>query len=441
MPRKVGQDEDEPASGDSQSESNGQSPHRNPNATSDLTPRISRLTISTEPVVRRPALANRPKKTSALRMSFGPDEADDAEDEGSAVVKPKKKKPLGRLVVERSAEKAASSGERSGQEFERPSYNKEYLEELKMSTPSTPQNFSDGQTSEEVDLEGAMIVDTNTGSGALVKDGKPVILSQSEIRERKDRRARLAAEQKAEEFISLDDDNQYLDEESGQLVLRPADKYVEGRLIREDEDVLEGFDDYTEDSRLHFGRKAQREARKKKRKAMADAIAAAEGDDEDMDEDNSEAERNAAYDAAQARKGTYGLHRTDEQQEYRRPRTPPIITPIPALGDIIREIREEVEAKKADIERMRQRREELAMEKSELEESEKYIQEQLNEAAKTYEKLMGGDGAGKENAGDVTPAINGDGVTEENGHADDAKAEDDEEMDEDEEDHMPRMRV
>jgi hypothetical protein len=260
-PRKVGQTDDS-SEDEAQSQSNGQHPTHRTKLLPDLTLRITRLTVSTDSssAVRRPALANRPKKTSALRQSFGPDDAEDAEGEGSAVVKPKKKKPLGRIAVERNAERVQPSDEHAEQDHEKPSYSKENLEELKQSTPSTPQTFSDEQILSEAELQG-MDVDNYNDSGALVKDGKPIILTEAEIRERKERRARLAAEQKAEEYISLDDDNQYLDEESGQLILRPSEKYgPESRLVRDDEDVLEGFDDFTEDSRLLFGRKARPKA-------------------------------------------------------------------------------------------------------------------------------------------------------------------------------------
>ena len=392
VPRKIGQDEDDVASGDSQSEANGQNDPISHSFKSALTFQNDRLTLATESVVKRPVIANRPKKTSALRMSFGPGAHDDStgEDEGSAVVKPQKKKPLGRLAVERHAERTHSSEDRPRQDHDRPSYSKDYLEELKQSTPSTPQNFSDRQTSEEVELD-----------TALTKDGNPIILSEAEIRERKERRARLAAEQRAEEYISLDDDNQYLDDESGQLVIRPTEKYTETRLVHEDEDILEGFEDFTEDGKLHLGRKAEREAKKKKRREMEEAIAAAEGGDEDMDEGNSEAERNAAYNAVQTRKGTYGLHKKEEN-EYKRPRTPPTITPVPPLSDVTSELRAKIDAKRTSIAEKKTRREMLQRSKQEIEENEKWIQEQLNTAAEQYEKLKLDDG----------PPVNGSGTGE-----------------------------
>jgi hypothetical protein len=319
-------------------------------------------------------------------MSFGPNEAHDS-GTGDDVELPKKKS-LVRLTVERNAERSLSSENllRAGED-DRPSYSKEYLAELAQSTPSTPQNFSSRQTSEEADLDKTLDVRAKFGSLAQY-DSHPSILSAAEIKEKKERRARLAKEQAAEEFISLDDEDNYdLDEESGQLILPSKEKYTETRLIPDDEDFAEGFDDFTEDGRVPLGRRAEKEAKRKRRKEMEEAIAEAEGGDgEEGEEDDSEAERNAAYDAAQVRKGTYGQHRM-EDEEWQRPRTPPKIAPIPTLGDVIEKLKEAIEVKKTSVAAKQQRHEELMAEKKELKEREVWIQQQLNEAAERYEKL------------------------------------------------------
>lgn len=387
VPRKVGQDDDESRWSNAQEEDNGMYLHAILLVRRNLTyPKHRLLTRPIEPVVKRPTQTNKPKKSSALRMSFGPNEAHDSGTSDDAELP--KKKSLVRLTVERNAERSLSSENllRAGQD-DRPSYSKEYLTELAQSTPSTPQNFSSRQTSEEADLDKAL--DVRAKFGSLAKyDSHPSILSAAEIKERKERRARLAKEQAAEEFISLDDEDNYdLDEESGQLILPSKEKYTETRLIPDDEDFAEGFDDFTEDGRVPLGRRAEKEAKKKRRKEMEEAIAEAEeGGGEEGDEDDSEAERNAAYDAAQVRKGTYGQRRT-ENEEWQRPRTPPKITSIPTLSDIIEKLKEAIEAKKVSIAAKQQRHEELMAEKKELKEREVWIQQQLNEAAERYEKL------------------------------------------------------
>ena len=388
MARKVGQDDDdEPRWSNRQEEDNGMYLLPSSSLSGSLTySKYRLLTRTIEPVVKRPTLTNKPKKSSALRMSFGPNETYDSGTSDDAELP--KKKSLVRLTVKRNAERSLSSENllRVGQD-DRPSYNKEYLAELAQSTPSTPQNFSSRQTSEERDLD--KVLDVRAKFGSLTKyDSHPSILSAAEIKERKERRARLAKEQAAEEFISLvDEDNYDLDEESGQLTLPSKEKYVETRLISDDENFAEGFDEFTEDGRVPLGRRAEKEAKRKRRKQMEEAIAEAEGGgDEEGDEDDSEAERNAVYDAAQVRKGMYGQRRM-EDEEWQRPRTPPKITPIPTLGDIIEKLKEAVEAKKASIAVKKQRHEELMAEKKELKEREVWIQQQLNEAAERYETL------------------------------------------------------
>ena len=108
------------------------------------------------------------------------------------------------------------------------------------------------------ELEGALIVpsqDLTRGSStqalARVNDTSH-ILTEAEIRERKERRVRLAGESKAADFISLDDsdnsENEYL--QSNRVTVRiDTDKprKSESRLIAEDEDLGEGYDEFVSD--------------------------------------------------------------------------------------------------------------------------------------------------------------------------------------------------
>jgi DNA repair exonuclease SbcCD ATPase subunit len=158
--------------------------------------------------------------------------------------------------------------------------------------------------------------------------------------------------------------------------------------VREDEDVLEGFDDYVEDGRVALGRKAARDEKRRKRKEMEELINQAEGAEEDEEEENdSEVERNEAYEAAQTRAGTYGQHQTPATEELGRPRTPPKITPVPDLSSVLSRMRsglQEMREAKAAKER---KLEELQAEKKEIAEREVWIQSQLKEVGERYEKL------------------------------------------------------
>jgi hypothetical protein len=209
------------------------------------------------------------------------------------------------------------------------------------------------------------------------------IPTQTEIAEKKERRARLAKEK---EFISLNPDDS--DEERRELLLRPKEKYAETKLVREDEDVLEGFEQYVDDTKLALGRKAEREQKRKKRQEMEELIQQAEGGDDEEDGDNdSEAERNEAYEAAQTRAGTYGASHHTAADDREHPRTPPKITPIPDLTSVLARMRTSLQEMR-DAKAAKERRlEELKAEKVEMKEREVWIQSQLREVGERYEKL------------------------------------------------------
>lgn len=321
-----------------------------------------------------------------MRTSFQP--AEDGEDE--TAFKPLKSN-LSRLAAERSAERKAGLAD-SG----KPSYSKDYLQKLKAATPSTSTRSSDDDpgTTDEMDVveRGARDLDITSkfGLGALTRSSNSVIPTDAEIREKKERRARLAKEQAAE-FVSLDpeddDDDEFKDR---RLTLREQeDKYPETRLVRDDEDIAEGFDDFTEDGKVALGRRAERDADRRRRQEMQDLIAQAEGSASDEDSEASEAERNAAYEAAQTRAGTYGerstgAHQRDNEDE---PKAPSRIAPVPELGAVIARLAVEMQRMKEAQLAKEMRVEELRREKEELAEREVWIQSQLKETGETYERL------------------------------------------------------
>ena len=150
----------------------------------------------------------RPAKI-ASRLSFGPGEiisGDAAEALDDELFTPKKS-GVRRKVVPSSLR--ISLDGRNGWEgpqvpkeelVERPRYSRDYLQELKGSTPSTPKEMQGAPTPESEkgldasELEGALIVGTED-------TGRAYIPTEAEIAEKKERRHRLAQEQ---DFISLD---------------------------------------------------------------------------------------------------------------------------------------------------------------------------------------------------------------------------------------------
>lgn len=327
--------------------------------------------IKTGPVVKRPSLQHKGKRKSAARLSFGPGISDgdaaheDGDGNGEQVVLPRKS-GLGRIAIERSA------AERAVLDSQRPSYSKDALKDLQKSTPVTPQDSGSEDALNIVSKFGALAhLDSVTGH----------IPSEAEIREKKERRARLAKEN---EYISLhgdassDEENRHRD-----LILNQEQpKYVETRLVREDEDLAEGFDDFVEDERITLSKKAKREAQKLKREEIASLIQDAQGDEEESD--NSEMERNEAYDRAQTRAGTYGQQK---KHEDKRPRTPLKITPIMDLSTVLGQLNEALSVMRTERDIKARRVEDIAAEKKQIIEHEAYIQAQLKETAEKYEKI------------------------------------------------------
>ncbi|KAF2155741.1 hypothetical protein K461DRAFT_318435 [Myriangium duriaei CBS 260.36] len=347
--------------------------------------------------VKRPASKSR--KSASLRTSFGPTPEDAGGDtESTGVITPKRTN-LSKVAIQRNAERrlAADVPFRSSREVseERPSYSKDILQELRQSTPSTPANVSastsDWEDAASSEASRTLDVASKFGSNLARYQAPSAIPTDAEIKEKKERRARLAKEQ---DFISLDaasddddmDDNVTRDE-TGKLILRPKEKYPETRLVRDDEDIFEDFDEFTTDGKVALGRNAEKEAEKRRRVEMATLIADAEGQDDGSEEsDESEAERNAAFEAAQTRSGTYASRAVDEA-DTARPRTPPRITPLPTLDGVVGRLRARLEEMEIARAAKEQELESLRAERSQIEGEEVRVQTALKETAEKFAKL------------------------------------------------------
>lgn len=293
--------------------------------------------------------------------------------------------------------------EEDEEQEERPRYSKEYLSELQSATPNTPANLESLQIADEdvemsldpSELEGATLVEQVTAPAGQSTN----ILTEAEIQEKKERRARRAQQAGAEDFISFSDD----DREAGDSYLsvlakrQPAviSSKKEKRLVNDDNlDEDDSF--FVEDGGLSLGAKAEREARKKKRADMASMIATAEGVEDDETSDDSEAERRAAYESAQTRAGMDGLAEEREQQRRRlardggAPQVPPKITPLPDLSVKVQEYKAKVAHKLAEMKRAKAEIDRIKQEREEIDRREPELQQLLNEAGERYRSLMGG---------------------------------------------------
>lgn len=241
------------------------------------------------------------------------------------------------------------------------------------------------------------------------------IPSATEIAEKKARRARLAREEAAE-YISLDPDDPNLDDddgdldenvmrnERGQLVLKPKeDKYglSESRLVHEDEDIMENFDEFTEDGKISLGKKAEAEAARKRKQDMAAQIAEAEGASDAEDSDDSERARTDAFVANQTRHGIYNNpHSTTTPAAAldltaHRPKTPPIITPLPTVTIVAQRLEAQLASMQAARTQKLQEMRRLQREKIDLAEQEVRIQQALKETAEKFSHLRKEKGIGE----------------------------------------------
>lgn len=321
---------------------------------------------------------------------------DDDDDSVETAVFTPKKSNLSRQAVEKNALRKSLAPSLSSERFslrqneERPSYSVDQLNELKTSTPSTPKDLrslSDIDSDQGRELDLAAKFGSNL---ALQRDS--AIPTNAEIREKKERRARLAKEQ---EYINLDSDGDEAeededsnDERSLLPYAKPKPRKEETRLVRDDEDIAEGFDDFVEDGRIALGRKGEKEQKRRHNADIRDLINEAEGGGSDeSSEDDSEAERKAAYEAAQTKAGMDGMRKEERGAKPQRPRTPPRITPLPTLGGCLERLKAQLVAKEFSRIQKVSRLEEVRKELADIEVRKVEVQRLLNEAGERYARL------------------------------------------------------
>jgi hypothetical protein len=296
-----------------------------------------------------------------------------------------KKANLSRIALEKSAQLRARSPLVS--ETAKPTeYSKDYIAELRNSTPSTPRDLKISGDEEEESR--ALDIASKFGPVASLETSS-AIPTEAEIKEKKARRRRLAQEENAfdDEDRAWASDDQGEDEfrqHRNEISLRPKDKWGETRLVHDDEDIAEGFDDFVEDGKIALGRKSEKEAQRRRRAEMAELINEAEGLSEDDRSGDSDEERNIAFAAAQARAGRYGQKIEDEDDGTK---TPPRITPLPDLDEVLQGLTLDIQTRKQRKDMILQKMQDLKDDNARIEERKKYLQEQLQKTGEEYEKL------------------------------------------------------
>jgi hypothetical protein len=190
-----------------------------------------------------------------------------------------------------------------------------------------------------------------------------------------------------------------------------APKDTDSRVVREDEDIAEGFDEFVSDNADPKGRyttdslnltsKAKRSNAKAQREAMRAQIEAAEQSPEDTDEgsaagsggegyDSDDAERHHAYEMAQT---AYGLPTGSAVGDgylkaQKRPRQPREVTPIVKLSVGLQGLRDRVAAIGIEKGRLERRLGEIAVERKDVRKRQEHIQASLAESAAELERVQ-----------------------------------------------------
>jgi hypothetical protein len=175
---------------------------------------------------------------------------------------------------------------------------------------------------------------------------------------------------------------------------KEVDREGETRLVRDDEDIAEGFDEFVEDrGQVTLSRKARREQEKKEREGIRELIEQAEDSSEESD---SEAEANEAYELAQSRAGMDGLKLSSGSLEMdifgvkrraKRTKEPTVLTKIPRLSDVVKGLKEKLKEMEDDRMRMEKKVQELDQELLEVKGREEAIQQKLVEAGEEFERM------------------------------------------------------
>ena len=305
----------------------------------------------------------------------------------------------------------------------RPSYSKEYLEELKSSTPSTPRSQRSesvavpSTTSTSLDIAakfGTDLAKYGRGSGTAIP-------TETEIQEKKARRARLAKEQKykpdadsdasdngddiPDDLRDRDSDEDEFRSHRDEISLSADTKSSKhpdatARLVADDdEDLLDDSILTGTPNRMHVGKAAERERRAVERAQRAEQIDDAQvssSESSSGDElEGGEADRRAAYDAAQTRAGMAGLYidssECERQERKDGAMTPLKMTPLPALAKCAEKIARRIQELEESVQGKVRGLEEVEREREEIKGQEEGVQKLLDEVGERWRRLNGVD--------------------------------------------------
>ncbi|KAG2057874.1 hypothetical protein BDR06DRAFT_1005001 [Suillus hirtellus] len=274
-------------------------------------------TVEESPIALASRLKNKAKRTKPKStLSFGGDE-----EAGDGEVFQLKKSSLSQKlslnahpanVLPVSLDQATITPHSNGA----PVYDQAYLSQLKASTPSSRRVTVAGGYDADVSMDPG---ETSIEVTEIADDVDSVIPSESSILSAKQRRERMRTHGTEDDFISLS------------VTKRdtvPQGPHPESRLMREEDELGEGDDEYAEytsaQERIALGKKSKKLEASKRKDAMQEMIADADEEDEETME----------WEKEQLRRGGpfQTPHKVSPAKQVYKPAAIPTSTTIPSLG-------------------------------------------------------------------------------------------------------------
>ena len=264
------------------------------------------------------------------------------------------------------------------------SYNKDYLKELRTSTPSTPHAFRTGSITPSSSNDDPRDVH---GEYRSLTETIPNELLIKAIKEKRARGTTFADDEDG--FISLggdvngdnanDDDDDEEDEE-----LRKV--YINKNVL---EDGLEGVREYMEEENLLFDKGAESARQRKHRADIREAIDEAELAKDEDSEDSEELE----WELHQTSKGTYAKQAPSaaEDQTTLNKRLYPAPThfpPLPTLTTVLERLQHKLTEMRAQKSVLGTQIADIAQQKADIASREVAVNENLEKASRAYERLQ-----------------------------------------------------
>ncbi|KAF7980000.1 hypothetical protein HWV62_40096 [Athelia sp. TMB] len=337
------------------------------------------------PITLASKLKNKAKRAKPKsRLSFGGE--DDTEGDGE-VFQVKKSNLSQKLKLGPSSANPPISLHQANISNGAPSYSAEHLSELKASTPSLRrppiQDPYDADMSMDMDSTADFsMVAMNSSDVFLDDQSAPLIPSESSISNAKQKRERLrgAAAEGSEDYISLS-----LTKQSDQ----PKGPHPGSRLMREDDELGEGDDEFAEftsaQERIPLGKEGKKAAASKRKEVMEEMLAdAEEQDDETMEWEQEQLRRS----------GHMHNGNVDEvaMKQVYKPASIPAATALPALGPAIARLTQSLSTLTTSHATSTTGLTTLAKEREQLEEREAELREmvRVSEAKRSWFQAMKG---------------------------------------------------